>query len=219
MRKMLLLPLMLLVTSTGFAASGWIDDELYVPIRAGAGNGFKILHRGLKSGTRIEILEMEDGAEWAKVRYNDVEGYLPVQYVSRTPTGDILYESLNTKFEAQKKQLADIQQQLREVTQQRDQLAGENKTLDANLSNRNKELDNLKDVASDPIRLDQANRKLNEDLSTLRTELDTARAENAMLRSDNTHSQWLVGVLILAIGAAVGWILKSRGGKRNTSWV
>ncbi len=218
MRKTLLLSLMLILANHGMAASGWVDDELYVPIRAGAGNGFKILHRGLKSGTQVEILEMAEGAEWAKVRYGEVEGFMPIQYVSKTPTGDILYEQLSKKYETTRAQLASVQQQLRETTQQRDELAGEKKTLDANLANRNKELENLKDVAADPIRLDQANRKLNEELSQLRTELDTSRAENAMLRSDNTHSQWLVGVLILAIGATLGWIMKSRGGKRNSGW-
>lgn len=218
MRKMLLLPLMLIIANTGLAANGWVDDELYVPIRAGAGNGFKILHRGLKSGTQVEILEMQEGAEWAKVRYGEVEGYMPIQYVSKSPTGDILYEQLSKKYEANKQQLTELQKQLRDTTQQRDLLASEKKTLDANLANRSKELDNLKDVAADPIRLDQANRKLNEELSQLRTELDTNRAENAMLRSDNTHSQWLVGVLILAIGWAVGWILKGRGGKGRGGW-
>ena len=193
MRKMLLLPLMLLIANTGHAAAGWVDDELYVPIRSGAGAGFKILHRGLKSGTRIEILEQGSDPDWVKVRYNDIEGYMAAQYVSKSPTGDVLYESLSGKYEKLKQQLADTQQKLKEVSGERDQLNNERNTLDANLNNRKKELENLKEVAADPIRLDQANRKLNEQLSTLRTELDTVRAENAMLSSDNTHSQWLVG--------------------------
>lgn len=218
MRKMLLLPLMLLIANAGFAANGWVDDELYVPIRSGAGPGFKILHRGLKSGTRIEILEQTEGADWVKVRYNDVEGFMPAQYVSKSPTGDVMYESLSGKYEKLKQQLSDTQQKLKDITGERDQLTSERNTLDANLNNRNKELENLKEVAADPIRLDQSNRQLNEALSKLRTELDTVRAENAMLSSDNTHSQWLVGVLILAIGATLGWIFKSKGSKRNSGW-
>lgn len=217
MRK-ILLPLILLLASNSFAATGWIDDELYVPVRAGAGTGFKILHRGLKSGTAVEILELEDGAEWTKIRIGDIEGYVNAQYVKKYPTAAIRLEQLEKKHETMRTQLAQTQEKLKEVTQQRDQLAGENKTLDANLSNRSKELSNLKDVASDPIRLDQANRKLNEELVTMRTQLDTTQAENAMLRSDNTSSQWLIGCLILFIGSAIGWLSKGRSGKNRGNW-
>lgn len=218
MRKMLLPLVFLLASGSLHAATGWIGDDLYVPVRSGAGTGFKILHRGLKTGTSVEILEMEEGNDWAKIRYGEVEGYVNSRYLNRTPTAGIKLERLEAKYAQLRTQFNDSQSQLREVTEQRDKLSGENKQLDSSLSSRQKELSNLKDVAADPIRLDQANRKLNEELVTLRTQLDTTQAENTMLRSDNTSSQWLIGCLILFAGSLVGWLLKGRSGKRNSSW-
>lgn len=218
MRKMLLPLFFLLASGSLNAATGWIGDDLYVPVRAGAGTAFKILHRGLKTGTSVEILEMETGNDWAKIRYGEVEGYINSRYLNRSPTAGIKLEQLEEKHEKLRAQLSTSQSQLREITQQRDKLAGENTQLDSSLSSRQKELSNLKDVAADPIRLDQANRKLNEELVTLRTQLDTAQAENAMLRGNNTSSQWLIGCLILFAGSMVGWLLKGRSGKRNNSW-
>lgn len=218
MRKMLLPLFFLLASGSLNAATGWIGDDLYVPVRAGAGTTFKILHRGLKTGTSVEILETEEGSDWAKIRFGAIEGYINARYLKRSPTAGIQLAKLQKKYEQVQAQLSSSQTQLRDVTQQRDALSSENKQLDGTLSSRQKELANLKDVAADPIRLDQANRKLNEELVVLRTQLDTTQAENAMLRSDNTSSQWLVGCLILFCGSLVGWLLKGRSGKRNSSW-
>jgi SH3 domain protein len=163
MRK-ILLPLLLVLAGQGFAATGWISDELYVPLRAGEGNQYKILHRGLKSGTAVEILEQVEGSEWTKVRYGEIEGYINSQYVMKSPTADIRLAQMEKKYEQTREQLTTAQTQLREVTAERDRLAGENKSLDNNLNARSDELDKLKEIAADPVRLDQANRKLNEEL-------------------------------------------------------
>jgi len=217
MRK-ILLPLLLVLAGQGFAATGWISDELYVPLRAGEGNQYKILHRGLKSGTAVEILEQVEGSEWTKVRYGEIEGYINSQYVMKSPTADIRLAQMEKKYEQTREQLATAQTQLREVTAERDRLAGENKSLDNSLNARSNELDKLKEIAADPVRLDQANRKLNEELVQLRTQLDTAQAEIAMLRTDNRSSQWLIGCLILFAGALVGWMMKGRSSKSRSSW-
>lgn len=217
MRK-ILLPLLLVLAGQGLAATGWISDELYVPLRAGEGNQYKILHRGLKSGTAVEILEQVEGSEWTKVRYGEIEGYINSQYVLKAPTADIRLAQTEKKYEQAREQLASAQAQLREVTAERDRLAGENKSLDSNLNARSDELEKLKEIAADPVRLDQANRKLNEELVQLRTQLDTSQAEIAMLRSDNRSSQWLIGCLILFAGALVGWLMKGRSSKSRSSW-
>ena len=72
-------------------------------------------------------------------------------------------------------------------------------------------------MATDPIRLDQANRRLNEELSLYRSELDQVKAENVMLRNNNTSQMWLTGVGIALIGMIFGFVLRSRGGRRPKS--
>lgn len=201
------------------AASGWISDVLYVPIRAGAGGEYRIVHRGLKSGTRLEILEQSDGAEWTKVRYGDIEGYVASQYVSAQPTAAITLARVQEKLQATEATLAQTREQLKAVTAERNQLSSESRDLAGRLSEKEASLSHLEEVAAEPIRLDQANRELNQELSQLRTKLDAMSAENSMLRSDNTTSQWLVGVLILVAGAIVGFLAKGRGGRNRGSWV
>lgn len=207
-----------MATTPALAAPGWISDILYVPMRSGAGNQYRIVHRGLKSGTRLEIIEMEEGAEWAKVRYDDTEGYINAQYVVRSAPAMIRLEQLETQHQKVNAQLAELRQQLSAITTERNQLKQENQKLSGDLSSRSEEVDRLQEVAADPIRLDQANRELNEQLSRLRTELNGVTAENALLRSDKTSSMWMVGASILIGGWLIGWLMRSRSARSRSSW-
>jgi SH3 domain protein len=200
------------------AATGWIDDTLYVPVRSGAGAGYRIVHRGLKTGTQVEVLEMQEGAEWAKIRMGDIEGYVNAQYLTRSAPAMIRLEQLEKQHEKIRQQLSEARQQITALTTERDQLSADNKRLGGDLSAKSNEVSRLQDVAADPIRLDRANRELNEQLSHLRTELNTVTAENALLRSDKTSSMWLVGASILIGGWLVGWLMRSRSSRARSSW-
>ena len=81
---------LLIASSNALAAAAWVDDSIYVPIRAAANPSGRILHRGIKSGTRIEFLGFE--GDWAKIRYGDTEGYIGKQYLSQSPTAEIRLE-------------------------------------------------------------------------------------------------------------------------------
>lgn len=200
------------------AAPGWISDTLFVPVRSGPGNQYRIVHRGLKTGTRLEIIAMEEGVEWAQVRIGETEGYINAQYVVRTPPAMIRLERLEKQHEQVRQQLSEARQQVSALTSERDQLAADNKRLGGELSAQSDQVSKLQDIAADPIRLDRANRELNEELSRLRTELNTVAAENTMLRGDKTSSMWLVGASILIGGWLVGWLMRSRSSRARSSW-
>ncbi|MCG8393814.1 MAG: TIGR04211 family SH3 domain-containing protein [Pseudomonadales bacterium] len=204
-------------SGTAAASAAWVDDSIYVPIRASASPGGRILHRGIKSGTRIEFLGFE--GDWAKIRYGDIEGYIGKQYLSQTPTAEILLERAQKASEAAKAEAAKLRTQLAELKGERDALAEQSSELKNSLNARSNELEQLQEVASDPIRLDQANRRLNEELSLLRSELDQVKGENVMLRNNNTSQQWITGVAILLLGLVAGIIMRSRSGRRrNSGW-
>lgn len=220
MRVLAFLMLLVLVLPTSARAeTGWIDDVLYVPIRSGQGNQYRIVHRGLRTGTQLEILEWPQDSEWVKVRYKDVEGYIGAQYVSRSPTASIKLEQLQQRHEQTRAQLEQTREELASVKSERNQLAEQKQQLEAQLTTVQDQVEHLQEVAADPIRLDKANRELNEKLSLLRTELDQVKAENNMLRSESTSRKWAMGAGILLLGGLLGWIFKSRGSKRSGNWV
>lgn len=208
----------LLVTTPVFAENAWIDDEVFVPVRAGMGTEYRILHRGLKSGTAVEVLERPEGSDWVKIRAGETEGYVAARYVSSQPTAAIDLARLQQRFDKTLAELTERKQQLKDITAERDALSTENTRLKRELGDNSDQLAHLQDVAADPIRLDQANRQLNEELSALRLQLDTLQAENSMLSSDNTRSNWIVGAMILLVGGAIGLFARGRGSRRNSGW-
>lgn len=207
-----------LLAQQAIAAPAWVDDSIYVPIRATGVTGGRILHRGIKSGTKIELLGYE--GDWAKIRFGDIEGYIGKQYVSESPTAELLLATERKKSASQAQQLTTLRQQLAALTTERDTLASRSSQLQSSLARHEEELDDLKTVAADPIRLDRANRELNETLSLLRAELDQLKSENAMLSSDNTASTLLFGGLIIIAGVVIGLVLPKMGSRRrNSGWV
>lgn len=214
--RWLCLLLLAVLSVPATAATAWVDDEIYVPVRSGAGSGYRIVHRGLKSGTQVELLGEE--GDWAHIRYGDVDGYIGKQYISRSPVAAIRLRDATQKAEKLEQQVAALQEQLNQAQSERDRLSGENQELQGSLTSRSQELDKLRDVAADPLRLDQANRRLNEELSMLRSDLDQLKAENTMLRNDNTSRKWITGVGILILGAVAGLLLKSKSGRRRGGW-
>ena len=224
---MRLLASTLIIATTGLAtlwsapvaaAPGWVSDTLFVPVRSGAGNEYRIVHRGLKTGTQLEIIAMEEGADWAQVRIGDIEGYINAQYVVRTPPAMIRLEQLEKQHEQARKQLDEARQQVSALTSERNQLPADNKRLGGELNVQSEQVSKLEDIAADPIRLARANRELNEELSRLRTELNTVAAENSMLRGDKTSSMWLAGASILIGGWLIGWLMRSRSSRARSSW-
>lgn len=220
MRLTAMLTLVLLALSTAVHAdTAWIGDTLYVPIRSGPGGNYRIVHRGLKSGTPVQVLDWPDNADWVKVQYNDVTGYLGAQYLSRTPTAELKLNALQSRYDKTHQELQQTRDELSKVKGERDKLANENQKLKGNLQDTSDQLQHVQKVASDPLRLEKSNEQLNKKLSLLQTELDKTQAENSRLKNENTSSKWLAGAGILILGSIFGWLFRSRSGRTRSSWV
>lgn len=201
------------------AAPGWINDSFYVPVRAEAGNGYRIVHRGLKSGTQIEILSWPKGAEWAQIRAGNTTGWVETQYLSRQPTAQLQLDKAVADKEAAQKKYADIENEFKAVNEERDQYKQQAQKLEALLKEKSSEFSRLEEIAQDPIRLEEANQELNEELSLMRTALQKAEAENSLLKNDQTFHGWLLGLATIVGGMVIGWFFKSRSDRKTSSWV
>ena len=73
-------------SSTAQAETAWISDRLTVPLRSGPSNANRILHRGLPSGTRMEVLARDSDSGFVQIRTDrGTEGWLPEQYLVSEP--------------------------------------------------------------------------------------------------------------------------------------
>ena len=68
---------------------------IYVPLRGGQSSEDRVLHNGLRSGTRLELLTKNTETGNSLVRMeNGKEGWIPNQYLIRQPiAADLLKEA------------------------------------------------------------------------------------------------------------------------------
>ncbi len=204
-------------SSTAIASTAWIDDQVLVPMRSGAGGNYRIIDSAIRSGTRVDYLGTE--GNWAKIRYNGKTGYIPSQYLSRSPTAAVQLASLQRRY---KKLKADHQQTsaaLDEVKAKLKTLNSHNSKLQNKLSENQSNLKHLKQVAANPLKISETNKQLNKRISLLKTRLDQLEANNNILKHDNTYQGWAFGLGTVIIGMLFGAWIKSRGKRSRGGWV
>lgn len=211
-----LLPLLLLVAAHANATTMYISDELAVPLRRGPSNGHRILHAGLPSGMKLEVLGEDREAGFTHVRTpNGTEGWVPTQYLVATPIA-------KDRLAAATKRIADLEAQLKKLRESSQetrsaQTAAEtrNKELEQQARELAAELADVRRVAADPLAQAEENQKLKAENQQMLTRLKELSEEVQELERDVQLRWLLAGGGLVLIGLILGVWLKSRS-KRST---
>lgn len=186
----------------------YVSDILYVPVRSGAGNKFRIVHRGLKSGTAVTVLA-DDGNGWSQVKTNrGKEGWMPTSYLLKKPTASIYLKQAQKTIEQLSSKAGPLSEQL--LTQQKENQTL-NKQIDALQKENNllqKELERIKALSSSAIKLNQDNIALLQDNEKLKYEHDTLLAENTRLSNKLKSDDFMYGVLTIILGMIITLIIQ-----------
>lgn len=212
----------ILLTSTlsGFAAAevGYVSDVVLVPVRSGAGNQYRIVHAGLRSGTRLQVHETE--GDWARITVDTgLEGWMPTQYLSDQPPARSQLVQVEQRLAATQQQNATLTTRARELEQENKNLQAQVRQLQGASAEATEELADIKALSSDAINLNRRHRELLEEHQMLQTNLDTLRAENDRLKNDNTISKWLYGAGLVLFGIFLSIIIPAlKPKKRFSDW-
>ncbi|MDQ2075552.1 TIGR04211 family SH3 domain-containing protein [Marinimicrobium sp. ABcell2] len=199
----------------------YISDVLHVPLRSGMGNQFRIVHRGLRSGTQVEVIREEedaDGNAWTLIRPpRGEEGWVQNQYLLNQPTAAQQLEAAQTRAQRLTNEMRALERTITE-------LRGENSTLEQTLAalrsehqGLQAEFEELRNVSSDALNLHQQHQDLNEAYQMLQTRADVIQAENEQLRNDRRYYEWMFGGGILFTGVILSLILQAIGKRRRKS--
>lgn len=216
-----LIPLiMTLLTLSGIARAEtvYIADTLYVPLRSGPGNEFRIVNRALKTGTALilEAKEAENGY-YKVTTQNGMEGFVPSQYVIFQPPATLQLKAAQDEAASLKKQVAALSQKLRETE-------GNLKTTSASLDSNEKssahlqeELTRIKAISAKSLELDKRNRELLVTNEQLMNELQTLQSTNQQLKDSSTQQWYLYGAGTLLVGLLFGLIAPMLQPRRKKS--
>lgn len=210
-----------LVCTSSWAQTRYISDVVLVPVRSGAGNQYRIIHSGIRSGTKMTVLEEDASGDWTKIRTErGMEGWVPTQYLTSTPTAalqiDQAQATLNQALErgqALEQRLTELQAEHETLSQQAARDSTERDTFA-------EELRELQALSADAVNLNQRYQELLERHELIQTEFDAIKAENDRLKADQTINQWLFGAGLMILGMILMIVLPAlRPKKRHSEWV
>lgn len=196
----------------------YISDILYVPIRTGAGNQYRIINAALRSGTVLKLLEENEDSSWAKVALEDgVEGWIPTQYLIAEPTASMRLAQATAR-------LSKLEQENQTLSQKNAQLVEENNRLQnqatAESTERDsmaRELSNIKDISRNALAIKENNTELLEKNQLLQTERDALIAENEILKSDQRMDYLLYGAGLVILGVILALLIPALVPKKGYS--
>jgi SH3 domain protein len=199
----------------------FVRDILYVPLRDGQSIEYRILHRGIRSGTKLERLETNSETGYSRIRMNDgMEGWLQTQYLIMEP---IAQDQLITVKEELVK-LKDTHQQtlieLEELKSRETDTSGSNVILQSKNDALTEDFNNLTELSANAIALDEQNKQFLEERDSLQRDIDDLLIANESFQ-DTSNQQWFLrGAGIILVGLLIGfWSSRKLYNKRSaTGW-
>ncbi|MBE0484637.1 TIGR04211 family SH3 domain-containing protein [Marinobacter sp.] len=209
--------LLLIISSISVAQARtvWVDDQLYLPVRSGAGTQFRIIENAVPSGTPLQVIEV--GESYTKVRTpRGNEGWVSSQYLSNQPIAADRLKTATQQLETARTQLSQAREQLALVTEERDNLQNSESTLSNRSDELQTELQRIKDIAADSINLERRNRELREENQRLRNDLEVLTAENERLEASKDSDFMLLGAGLVLGGVLLALLIPMLKPTRKT---
>jgi len=195
----------------------WISDMQLVPLRSGPSNGYRIVSKGLPSGTPLEVLQVDTASGYARVRTaNGTEGWVETQYLVSEPVARDKLESAQHRVETLEQQLKERGKNISELTSQGQSASADRETLTQHVNELEGELADLKSISGEAIALHDRNTELTELNDRLRKQVDELVAEVQDLEDGREQRNLWIGAALIGLGLSAGALLKAR--PRRSGW-
>lgn len=207
----------LLAAETAPADTVYISDALTVPLRSGPSNAYRILHRGLPSGTQMHVLSRDEESGFTQIRTSrGTEGWIPTQYLVDQPIARERLLIANREIESLNALVKKRDTQLGSLNREKGQAQESSTRLQRQLTTMEKELADIKQISAGAIDEHATNQRLVELNERLRNELASVALERNAAQ-DNAQQRWLlIGAGLLLLGLVLGVVIKAR--PRRSAW-
>ena len=182
----------------------YITDELFVPVRSGQGTQYRIVHRGLPSGTRVTVRETDEESGYSLiVTDGGTEGWLLTRYLdSERPAEDRLSE-LQAKYKAMLGDEDSLRSQLVAAQERAETLTAEKEELRGELEETRGELTEVRRVSANALNLDQMNQRLAEESQVLKTRVEILEADNLRMKQSRELQAFRNAALAVLLGVVI----------------
>lgn len=199
----------------------YISDTQYVPVRSGAGNDYRIIHRGIPSGTRLTVSRVSEDGDWSEVTTEGgTSGWVRSQYLMADAPARNQVDAAVARAEQMAAANAELAQELTELKTVRVALESDVDNAGSSLQTLAEELVQLRQISGRSLQLDADNRRLVEEAENLRVQADMLGAENQRLQENLRSSAFLDGALAVLLGVVITLVAPRLWPKRrrNDGW-
>ena len=198
----------------------YVRDVISVPVRSGASNSHRIVHRGIKSGNTITLLEVDTDAGFSKIKTRrGLEGWIPSQYVIAQPTAAIQLSKANKTIAQLKQKAGPLGEQLLTAQKKNQELTEQLRQLNSQNEQLARKYEELKNVSANAIALDTENKRLLSSNENFKNKHDTLTAENERLQTQLRNDGFINGALVLFAGMVLTLILQYfTQSRRRSEW-
>lgn len=208
------------IAETPASGTMYIDDTLFVPLRSGAGTGFRIVHKGLKSGTPLKVINADPSTGYSEVRTpSGLQGFLPSRYLISNPIAKTQLAKANEKLNKVLAENKKLKSDLSALHGEHRKLTQDHKNTQNQLSSTSSELSNVKSISANALSLDSRNKELRESNEQLRNELELVQAENLRLKDKSESNMMMIGGGLVLLGVIIALLVPMlKPSKKGDSW-
>ena len=207
---------LLLISVIAQAETRYVVDELVITLRTGQSTEYQIIST-LPSGTKLELLETGD--TYSRVRAPDgKEGWVLNQYISKNPTARMQLAEAQSRVSSLESENARLKSELENATSKGKQLDTAYQKLDTEHKSLTDELERLRRVSAQPLKLENENQGLKKDLLELENEYELLRQEHQLLTDSSDREWFLTGAGVIVLGILIGLIAPKLRTRKKSSW-
>lgn len=212
------------LSANGEAKTGeirYVTDLIYTPIRTGPGGDYRIVNKGLPSGTQLTYFGSTEDGVWAEVETRGgTRGYLRAQYLQAEIPRANQVNALEKALEKARSRASELEAQLDTSI---DELTNANEDRGAtaqDLEATKQELAEIKRISANAIQLDRLTNELTSKLEDANSRIDLLKLENARLEERVASRQRLEGIFAILAGIFIALVIPRLTVKRrrNDGW-
>lgn len=199
----------------------YVTDLIYTPIRTGPGGDYRIVNKGLPSGTQITYFGTTEDGVWAEVETRGgTRGYLRAQYLQVEVPRANQVNALEDELKSAQARASDLEAQL-DASMNELNLSNEGRGSTArDLEATQQELAEIKRISANAIQLDRLTNELTSKLEDANARNDLLKLENARLEDRVESREFRNGIAAVVLGIIIAVVIPRLTVKRrrNDGW-
>ena len=196
----------------------FISDQFYVPIRSSPCPTCKIVHKGLKSGTKLSVLGHQDN--WSLITTDSgYRGWIRTQHITYNEIARATLAKSEIVVADIKRKNRRLEEDMQNSFELIETLRKNIGILEADHKALSKKLASLKLISSKEIALNEQNQVLVKHNHMLQEERDVLRANVDDLENEKRNESFLYGGFVTFLGAILAALIpRLRGRRRLSEW-